>query len=422
MFQTLRQNALDQRSLNGDAHCAGQGLLAELPLACPRCKGPLCKPGQRYLCERCGSDYPQFAGLADFRLRDFDSRNQKELAERFVREWDTLTYEDMIRLRYSGLRERAISAGRDPSGFGAWTADERAHLSSYKSRGRRHRRILRGMIEEVRGLTAPELLLDVGCGWGRDLLHLAGLAKIAVGVDISTFSLLMTKKLLAESGVTNVRLLLAQGEHLPFRSEAVDGINSSATIEHFPDPGAFLREASRCLKGKGWLFLYYPNRFSILPETHTLIPFLGWHSREEQRAIVARKTGLDWSTNLFSRHEFLLLLGRTFRADRRLVTGVPGGIEQFMLTSKFCAGSSLRRKAVAAGLRIARNVPLGDEIASFVAPVHFVAARKGRSARRETAAPTSSGEPGVDRHNDTSLKDSSGVARGASHEGAGGPV
>jgi ubiquinone/menaquinone biosynthesis C-methylase UbiE len=95
------------------------------------------------------------------------------------------------------------------------------------------------------------------------------MADQVIGVDVSTFSLLLTKKLLEENNVGNVTLVLAEGQSLPLPTQSVDAMNSSATIEHFPAPGDFLRECSRCLDESGMAIpLLIQTRFSILPETH----------------------------------------------------------------------------------------------------------------------------------------------------------
>ncbi len=345
--------------------------IERLPFACPKCDAPLERGKESFTCEACRATYRDFVGLPDFRLQDFDSPNQRALAERFHREWDSLTYEDMIHLRFDGLRERAQQAGKAPSSFAAWNADEQAHLASYADRGAVHREVLDGMISQLTSAAPRKLLADIGCGWGRDLLHLADLAETVVGVDVSSFSLLMAKKLLEEHGVTNVVTILAQGEHLPLQAGSVDAMNSSATIEHFPDPGGFLRDTNRVLRSRGWLFLYYPNRFSVLPETHTLIPFLGWRSRRRQQELVP-----DWNVHLFSEAGFRQLVRRNFHAYRSRIRGIPLGLEGFMLTSKFRPTSTLKEKLIRGALRVARSDELLESLASFFAPVHFFAAVK----------------------------------------------
>lgn len=340
---------------------------------CPRCKGRLHPVDDTSYCSTCEQYFARFLGIPDFRLDFQESGDQVALAKEFHGNWDKLTYEDMVRARFAGLRQRALQRGEDPASFKMWDKDEHSHLSSYLTRGRLHVAIVKDLVQRTKAPTYAGRLVDVGCGWGRDLLHLAGLADDVLGVDVSTFSLLMAKKLLDEQGVTNVRLVLAQGEYLPVPPQSIDAINSSATIEHFPDPAAFLAEVSRCLRTPGWLVLYYPNRFSILPETHCGIWGLGWLPRTLQKKVYARKRGGRWDVTLFSRRGFLRLLKSECDYRRVTITGIPRGLQDFIQTSKFA--KSLGPLAVDLVKRLisaARYIPGSDRAISFACPVHFV--------------------------------------------------
>lgn len=347
---------------------------------CPRCSGPMDLQDETHHCKRCQLFFSPRFGIPDFRLRAYDSENQLLLARRYLDAWDTLTYEDMVRMRFAGLRERAVAAGKSPSEIS--NRDEQAHLGSYKTRGRYHRKIVHSTLQYMGQKTRISRLVDVGCGWGRDLLHLATMADQVIGVDVSTFSLLLTKKLLEENNVGNVTLVLAEGQSLPLPTQSVDGINSSATIEHFPVPGDFLRECSRCLGKPGWLFLYYPNRFSVLPETHTGIWGLGFWPKSHQKTIVQKKTGGQWDVTLFSRKGFWHLLKSTFDYEQVCITGIPLGIEEFCHTSKFAEMFPVLAHAARFMLPMVRLIPGLDRVVTSIAPVHFAAVARGHRPYR----------------------------------------
>jgi len=339
---------------------------------CPKCKGLLRVEGGDYLCGPCELRFSDSYGIPDFRLNDYDSKNHIALAKEYSESWEELTYEDMVRMRWSGLRQRALAAGASRSGFRMWNLDEESHLASYKIRGKSYLNMIRNTLKRVGQPGHVRRLIDVGCGWGRDLLHLSTLADEVIGVDVSTYSLLLTRKLLQEQGVSNVTLLLAEGQSLPLRSKCIDGINSSATIEHFPVPGDFLRECSRCMRNPGWVFLYYPNRFSLLPETHSGIWGLGFWSEKRQKKIVRRKAGGEWDVTLFSRRSFIRLLKSTSEYKRVTITGIPKGIEQFVYTSKFAGMFPRLPRVLKYGLATVRIIPGLERLVSFFAPVHFV--------------------------------------------------
>jgi ubiquinone/menaquinone biosynthesis C-methylase UbiE len=343
-----------------------------LNFVCPKCKTKLEVDNNNYFCCLCQRHYYEILGLRDFRLSFKDSENQIELAHEFVASWDKLTYEDMVHMRFSGLRKRALEKGKNPSDFKMWDADEKSHISSYKIRGKRHLNILKNILKKRAQTIHINRMIDVGCGWGRDLLHLSSLATEVIGIDVSVYSLLMTKKLLEEQGVANVNLILSEGETLPIQPESIDGINCSATIEHMKNPSDFLCESSRCLNDKGWLFLYYPNRFSILPETHTGIWGLGYFSASRQKKIVHNKKGGNWDTFLFSRSDFKKILKSNFKYKEFYITGIPPGIEDFLITSKFSKMYPHLMAFATHFLPFFRKVPGLERFASFFCPVHFV--------------------------------------------------
>ena len=133
---------------------------------CPICKGDLKVEDGVYFCEPCGHHFKDFLGLPDFRLYYQDSKNQIALAKEFIESWDKLTYEDMVRMRFSRLRQRAIAKGKHPSDFKMWDANEQAHLATYKSRGKRHQYMLKTIIQQKNCAGEIVRLVDVGCGWG----------------------------------------------------------------------------------------------------------------------------------------------------------------------------------------------------------------------------------------------------------------
>ncbi len=339
---------------------------------CPKCKGDLKIEDGGSSCEPCGKRFNNVLGFPDFRLRYEDSKNQMVLARTFRENWDKLTYEDMVRLRFSGLRQRALARGKSPADFKMWDIDEQAHLATYKTRGGRHLSVLKSRLQQQDSSVDIGHLVDVGCGWGRDLLHLACLAKEAIGLDVSVFSLLITKKLLEEQGIVNATLVLAEAESLPLRPGCIDGINCSGAIEHMRIPGDFLRECSRCLGESAWVFLFYPNRFSVLPESHTGIWGLGYFSTARQKKIVLNRLGSEWETFLFSRRGFLRLLKSTCKYKKVSITGIPPGVEDFLSTSKFSLMFPHMYSVAKHILPAFRLAPGLERLVSFFCPVHFV--------------------------------------------------
>jgi len=109
--------------------------------------------------------------------------------------------------------------------------------------------IIKGNIT-MRFAQGAERILDVGCGWGRELSRL----KNAIGID---FSLPFLKT--AKNYVKN-DIVLADAHCLPFTNNAFDFVIASEVIEHLIDAVKFLTEVKRVLKPKGRLLIQTPNK------------------------------------------------------------------------------------------------------------------------------------------------------------------
>lgn len=96
----------------------------------------------------------------------------------------------------------------------------------------------------------PRTVLDVGCGWGRELVRFND----AVGVDIC-LPFLKTAK-----NYTSNELVLSDACNLPFRDSIFDLTIMSEVIEHLNDPSKAIKEIKRVLKKAGKIIVQTPNR------------------------------------------------------------------------------------------------------------------------------------------------------------------
>jgi ubiquinone/menaquinone biosynthesis C-methylase UbiE len=101
-------------------------------------------------------------------------------------------------------------------------------------------------------------ILDVGCGGGRTIDTLAGMAKIGkvYGVDYSSASVAAARRTNAE-WVWLGRAEIKQGtvSSLPFPAETFDLVTAVETHYYWPDLAADLREILRVLKPGGTVLL-----------------------------------------------------------------------------------------------------------------------------------------------------------------------
>ena len=98
-----------------------------------------------------------------------------------------------------------------------------------------------------------EDVLDVGCGTGPvfSLLSEKYPEKHYVGLDL-TPAMIETAQ---AKGLPCAEFVVGDAENLPFGDESFDAVLCSNSFHHYPNPGAFLREANRVLRPGGKLIL-----------------------------------------------------------------------------------------------------------------------------------------------------------------------
>jgi SAM-dependent methyltransferase len=108
-------------------------------------------------------------------------------------------------------------------------------------------------------------ILDIGCGLGVYVRKLREFSDARPGGRVCGIDI--DPKRLREGAKTTPGLMLAVGEHLPFRDATFDVIVLNEVIEHVLDDRATIREALRILEPGGRIVIYAPNRLYPF-ETH----------------------------------------------------------------------------------------------------------------------------------------------------------
>ena len=105
---------------------------------------------------------------------------------------------------------------------------------------------------------AGEVVLDLGCGAGTDLLiaaQMTGPTGRAIGVDMTPAMLERAATSAREMGVANVELHESLIESLPVDDASVDVVVSNGVIDLVPDKDAVFDEIDRVLRPGGRLQL-----------------------------------------------------------------------------------------------------------------------------------------------------------------------
>lgn len=91
-------------------------------------------------------------------------------------------------------------------------------------------------------------LLDLGCGYGRDLAYFNEKGFETCGIDVSGLMLSLARERVPEDS-----LALGNFEDLPYESDTFDVVFSRYAIQHSPNTSAVFKEAHRVLRKDGEL-------------------------------------------------------------------------------------------------------------------------------------------------------------------------
>lgn len=154
------------------------------------------------------------------------------------------------------------------------------------------------------------VVIDVGCGNGKELKQLAEQGCAAIGLDVDA-------RALAECRQANLPVVLAPAEHMPLRAQAFDGLICNVAIP-YTDESQVMQEIGRILKrgARGYLcyhgFGYFLRYVATGPNFR--MRFYGVRSMLNTwyyRLTGSRLSGF-WGDTLYQTHGQLL---RYYRRD-----------------------------------------------------------------------------------------------------------
>jgi ubiquinone/menaquinone biosynthesis C-methylase UbiE len=111
---------------------------------------------------------------------------------------------------------------------------------------------IRAAMESI-NLENESLVLDVGCGTGLLFNHVAGKAKVIVGLDISGKILLQAKE--CAKKLPNVHLILADADNMPLNEDVFSHLFAVTLIQNMPSPFRTLDEVKRVTRENAFMVI-----------------------------------------------------------------------------------------------------------------------------------------------------------------------
>lgn len=109
-----------------------------------------------------------------------------------------------------------------------------------------------------------ELLLDIGCNWGRWSISAARAGYRAVGLDPSFEAIVAARRIARQLGAQS-RYVVADTRRLPFADDTFDVVFSYGVLQHLSkrDVAAAVEEIRRTLKRGGYSWVQMPNALGV---------------------------------------------------------------------------------------------------------------------------------------------------------------
>jgi SAM-dependent methyltransferase/uncharacterized protein YbaR (Trm112 family) len=113
------------------------------------------------------------------------------------------------------------------------------------------------------------LLLDIGCNWGRWTIAAARKGFLAVGIDPSLGAVMAARRIARQLNL-EIKYVVADGRFLPFYDEKFDVVHCYSVLQHFnkQDAKGALSEIRRALKVGGLARIQMANKWGLRSIQH----------------------------------------------------------------------------------------------------------------------------------------------------------
>ncbi len=217
--------------------------------------------------------------------------------------------------------------------------------------------------------------LEIGCGYGRNLVALSSLPGVSVvGCDPWWQELLRAREerraTLPDEQARRIALVRQEEFRLPFRDSSFDLVVLWQVLEHVFTPEAKRRviaEATRVLKSGGHVLIETPNQWFPVDYHDNKMPLVHW---------LLPRAGREWVTWKVRGMRYRPSEYLSFRGCARLLRGAPGVTRVTKATRFYFAPGFREAWRELAGTQVG----LKRAIFAAVAPVHAAASLFGGSA------------------------------------------
>ncbi len=218
-------------------------------LACPRDRSRLEPSGETLVCEQ-GHEYPYVDGIPVMVVDDEISPTQPSY-------WSTP--EDIERVR--AAEPPPVEGDAVDPYVAELILGTHGNLYKHLSAGLSRYPIPDFPLQHGSG----DLLLDIGCNWGRWTIAAAKRGYSAIGIDPSFEAIVAARRIARQLGI-DARYVVADGRRLPFANETFDVVFSYGVLQHFSktDVAVSVDEIRRVVKPAGYSWVQMPNALGAL--------------------------------------------------------------------------------------------------------------------------------------------------------------
>jgi ubiquinone/menaquinone biosynthesis C-methylase UbiE/uncharacterized protein YbaR (Trm112 family) len=175
-------------------------------------------------------------------------------------------------------------------------------------------------LQWAKALKPGELVLDLGCGTGRQCIPFAKAGLRTIGVDIAEEMVKLGQGKLDKLGLSEkVDLIVGDAENPPVKNEAFDAAICYGVLHHLPDKVGTIANAAKKLKPHGRWYALDPHKSPVRFIFDFMMRF--WKLYDEEASdhpLLTEREMMDWMS------------AAGVQGKTRLTTYLPPHINQFL--------------------------------------------------------------------------------------------